>query len=329
LDDRRAKLERLVTKEALNERFSGAIGALVEKGAKGFRISAARITAQLIENNELEHSRKVSRYLGQPNTRKADRPQARNAWNLGEALRKLDVEWASGLWVLYASGRFEDFVGVVSLFLLELVQRSKNGDLLTSASRDEIWHMIASVKYLSFSTKFDKSKDIFTLHKSNVCDLHAISNAARSANRELRLEGTELQRATLRLQWREQAKGPWLRYDSYRAVFDNAFIRWTEDRELDVIDEYAYSALIVAKQAIPLWIKESLIRLLLSHLIERAFAPHARFVLPMPIELDVAQNEQLQQGVGLISQAGTISSLDDDLLEEYLSILRSVIIKSE
>jgi hypothetical protein len=107
------------------------------------RISRRTLAEQWI-NETVEHREKqIKQWLTGGRC-----PDDFSVWEIGEHLRHLGCPWISGLWLLFACGRFARYVQIVSIMLAPGKKYSR--DLL-----DTMWHMLVTASVLSRPTVLD------------------------------------------------------------------------------------------------------------------------------------------------------------------------------
>jgi hypothetical protein len=147
---------------------------------------------------------------------------------LGETLsERFAVSWASGFWMLYAAGRFVDFVGVIRAYLSEL---PRDDDLMI------LGDLLSCVEELTYATCLDRVPELASLHRLAVLDRQAAAQTFEGASR--RNHCTTLEAAVYdprglrdvdRYEWRQDAKRRWVAFAQLKSGIAEAWVTWNRE----------------------------------------------------------------------------------------------------
>jgi len=123
-------------------RFTRALLALVSSRQRNDRVHATDLRNKLFRKTGEHWDAKIRRYLRLDATSRG-RPGFASAWILGELLRTAyQIEWMSGLWMIYIAGRLDDFVGIIREFIEDSAYRDESA---THEDIESLWSIVASI----------------------------------------------------------------------------------------------------------------------------------------------------------------------------------------
>jgi len=218
----------------LKRRFTEAFSALVSTRKHDTRIYVGDLAHRLYELTNRDWDAKLKRYLRYSSDAGA-RPNMESAWIIGESLRReFEIKWCSGFWMLYASGRLEDFLGVFARFIDDqLSVPSASGQYEYNHEEiQDFWIFLREIEHLTLSTVYDVDPVVASVHiGKNTCDdaTLLISNESRRDVR--RGIGNDGNRWEDDFNMRERAKEHWCKIERYIPRLEKAYDGWKTTRK--------------------------------------------------------------------------------------------------
>jgi hypothetical protein len=180
----------------------------------------ARVLSDTLKGDEKGNDRAAALKL---HLRGKVRPQQQAAWDYGEHLRDLGVPWCSGLWMLWAVGRYTDVVGIVVTWLSTVK--------VEKPVIDDVWHALALATRLATPSALDQDPEFGKRHVHN-------DRLTRETYEYLwawavGMEPPLIVRGYISFLEREIAKTPWLGLAPHRVEIQAAYSAWNKNPVLD------------------------------------------------------------------------------------------------
>jgi len=235
--------------DALKERSRLVLNRLIARGKprKGeWRVQARRLSDILKEKHDKDDKAAALKL----HLRGEARPLRQAAWDYGEHLRDLGVPWCSGLWMLWAVGRYTDVVGIVVTWLTSAK--------IEKAVIDDVWHALALATRLATPSALDHDPEFGKRHVQN--DRLTRETYEYLWAWSVGIEPALIVRAYISYLDREIAKTPWLGLAPHREELQAAYATWNKNPRLDgtlPLGRLAQVAFAVAGSGIPVVDREA------------------------------------------------------------------------
>ena len=198
--------------QSLGRNFSNLLYVMVSSDGSDGRIKLFQLETEINNAAGTDKGSSLVRYLYTD-----QRPNADNAWLIGEALYACGVKWMNGLVALYVAGRLEDFVSTVASFLHPADQQEPSLADCTLLGR-----LLSRLDLLVLLFPFDLEPEIAPLYARVDNGKDALFQA-RPFIQRIASSPDEAQDYEQWFVQREAEKRNWLQYLPLREAFNCAF----------------------------------------------------------------------------------------------------------